>query len=86
MWATYEYTAWSTQLCLYDVRCGGNESRSSLEVVKNSNNSDYRPDSFNHTVGADVTYRCGLGRRFKDSTSQWIEDRNYTCLETVMAP
>ena len=83
MWVSYEYTAWSTQLCLYDVKCGSNESRASVEVIKDSENSDYRPESFNHTARSNVTYECGLGRRFQDAASVWKEEFSFVCQDTV---
>ena len=83
--ARYDYLPWSHQLCLYDVKCGSNASRASVEVVKTTNNSDYRPEAFNHTTGSNVTYKCGLGRRFKDAAAgnAWVDELNYECLDNV---
>ena len=54
--------------------------------MRSTNNSDYRPSTHQHTSHTELSYTCGLGRRFSnDNGTANLTHLNYTytCSESV---
>ncbi len=79
---TYNYDG-NDQLCLIGAECGSKPDKTSVTLVKDTNNSDYDPTKYVHMYKSKVEYECGLGRRFDMGSSSTQQKLTYECLETV---